>query len=86
MEAPPGFEPGIRALQARALPLGYGAVGGFRTATRHSLYGRQPAASSQPVQTGSSKAFRSRTHHDGATFLDFDAVQQMPLGGAGHAR
>ncbi len=26
LEAPPGFEPGIRALQARALPLGYGAV------------------------------------------------------------
>ena len=26
MEAPPGFEPGIRALQARALPLGYGAI------------------------------------------------------------
>ncbi len=23
MEATPGFEPGIRALQARALPLGY---------------------------------------------------------------
>ena len=25
MEAAPGFEPGIRALQARALPLGYAA-------------------------------------------------------------
>ena len=26
LEAPPGFEPGVRALQAPALPLGYGAV------------------------------------------------------------
>jgi|InofroStandDraft_1065614.scaffolds.fasta_scaffold03105_10 hypothetical protein len=26
MEAPPGFEPGIRVLQTRALPLGYGAI------------------------------------------------------------
>ena len=26
MEATPGFEPGIRALQARALPLGYVAT------------------------------------------------------------
>ena len=26
LEAKPGFEPGIRALQARALPLGYFAV------------------------------------------------------------
>ncbi len=35
LEAPPGFEPGIRALQARALPLGYGAdlFGGARSRT-----------------------------------------------------
>ena len=26
LEATPGFEPGIRALQARALPLGYAAI------------------------------------------------------------
>ena len=26
MEAPPGFGPGIRVLQTRALPLGHGAV------------------------------------------------------------
>ncbi len=26
MEAPPGFEPGIRVLQTRALPLGYIAI------------------------------------------------------------
>ena len=26
MEAPPGFEPGIRVLQTRALPLGHGAL------------------------------------------------------------
>ena len=26
LEAPPGFEPGIRVLQTHALPLGYGAV------------------------------------------------------------
>ena len=28
LEAAPGFEPGIRALQARALPLGYAASKG----------------------------------------------------------
>ncbi len=27
MEAPPGFEPGIKDLQSSALPLGYGAAG-----------------------------------------------------------
>ena len=26
LEAPPGFEPGIRVLQTRALPLGHGAI------------------------------------------------------------
>lgn len=26
LEVPPGFEPGVKALQARALPLGYGTV------------------------------------------------------------
>ena len=26
LEAPPGFEPGIRVLQTRALPLGYSAI------------------------------------------------------------
>ena len=26
LEAPPGFEPGVKALQASALPLGYSAV------------------------------------------------------------
>ena len=26
LEAPPGFEPGIRVLQTRALPLGYIAI------------------------------------------------------------
>ena len=26
LEAPPGFEPGIKALQASALPLGYSAI------------------------------------------------------------
>ena len=28
MEAPPGFEPGVKDLQSHALPLGYGAVVG----------------------------------------------------------
>ena len=32
MEAAPGFEPGIRALQARALPLGYAASGALQAA------------------------------------------------------
>ncbi len=26
LEAPPGLEPGVRDLQSRALPLGYGAI------------------------------------------------------------
>ena len=26
MEAPPGFEPGVKVLQTSALPLGYGAM------------------------------------------------------------
>ena len=26
MEAPPGFEPGVKDLQSHALPLGYGAI------------------------------------------------------------
>ena len=31
MEAPPGFEPGVKDLQSHALPLGYGAVVGRRS-------------------------------------------------------
>ena len=26
LEAPPGFEPGVKVLQTSALPLGYGAI------------------------------------------------------------
>lgn len=26
LEAPPGFEPGLKDLQSHALPLGYGAI------------------------------------------------------------
>ena len=33
LEAPPGFEPGVKDLQSHALPLGYGAV--VRTGTLH---------------------------------------------------
>ena len=29
LEAPPGLEPGVRDLQSRALPLGYGAIYGI---------------------------------------------------------
>ena len=29
MEAPPGFEPGVKDLQSHALPLGYGAIVGM---------------------------------------------------------
>jgi CrcB protein len=39
VEAAPGFEPGIRALQARALPLGYAAAdGGSNARRRHSQF------------------------------------------------
>ena len=31
MEAPPGFEPGVKDLQSHALPLGYGAIVGRRS-------------------------------------------------------
>ena len=34
MEAPPGFEPGIRVLQTRALPLGYSAIFGAGNGNR----------------------------------------------------
>ena len=33
LEAPPGFEPGMEVLQTSALPLGYGAVEGWRLAS-----------------------------------------------------
>ena len=36
MEAPPGFEPGIRVLQTRALPLGYSA--GFAYDILYAIY------------------------------------------------
>ena len=43
LEAPPGFEPGIKDLQSSALPLGHGAMGlagsaaSVRNLTRHAL-------------------------------------------------
>ena len=36
MEAPPGFEPGVKDLQSHALPLGYGAKK-MERATRFEL-------------------------------------------------
>ena len=43
LEAPPGLEPGVKALQASALPLGYGAVygGNNRARTYDPLLVRQ---------------------------------------------
>ena len=41
LEAPPGIEPGVRVLQTRALPLGYGADGaGNGARTRHLSLGK----------------------------------------------
>ena len=41
MEAPPGFEPGVRDLQSHALPLGYGARASLLpSCLRSSLFGR----------------------------------------------
>ena len=41
LEAPPGIEPGMRVLQTRALPLGYGADGaGNGARTRHLSLGK----------------------------------------------
>ena len=36
MEAPPGFEPGIKVLQTHALPLGYSAINGGSSRNRTS--------------------------------------------------
>ena len=48
LEAAPGFEPGIRALQARALPLGYAAAGRELT--------RAVRAVNRPERTGALRA------------------------------
>ena len=42
MEAPPGFEPGIRVLQTHALPLGYSAEIGadYEARTRYLHLGK----------------------------------------------
>ena len=43
LEAPPGIEPGVRVLQTRALPLGYGAEkngAGNGARTRHLSLGK----------------------------------------------
>ena len=49
MEATPGFEPGIRALQAPALPLGHVAdVGGARKRLSNEKAGR-PGCRANPV-------------------------------------
>lgn len=37
LEATPGFEPGIRVLQTRALPLGYDAILTFNTKSTKGL-------------------------------------------------
>ena len=42
MEAPPGFEPGVKVLQTSALPLGYGAGFGadYEARTRYLHLGK----------------------------------------------
>ena len=47
MEAAPGFEPGIKVLQTRALPLGYGAMPGLslvKGTRQFSMKGRERGA------------------------------------------
>ena len=40
LEAPPGFEPGVEALQAHALPLGYSAVSVAQRHKKEKQHGR----------------------------------------------
>ncbi len=69
VEAAPGFEPGIRALQARALPLGYAATSCTHTRTNvrasldfcvHRALELDPQQYSEWVSTGSDHAFGPR--------------------------
>ena len=60
MEAPPGFEPGVKDLQSHALPLGYGAIvgtGSLHYATGHRL--RLGPAASYPLPRSSSQNQKS---------------------------
>ena len=41
LEAPPGFEPGVRVLQTRALPLGYSAVSAAPSAKKQKNWGEK---------------------------------------------
>ena len=61
MEAPPGFEPGVKDLQSHALPLGYGAVvgtGSLHFAAGHRLRLCPPA--SYPLPRSSSQSRNCR--------------------------
>jgi hypothetical protein len=94
MEAATGFEPVIRALQARALPLGYAAVPPARLQVlrneRNSGVNRDPGVASIAAAGHSSRLLRSdgrkqntlsRQLEYGAPIRVFDGTQQLCLRG-----
>ena len=62
MEATPGFEPGVKALQASALPLGHVAIIRSKK-SRPTL--RRPA----PARSGADNGIRTRDPHLGKVVL-----------------
>ena len=64
LEATPGFEPGVKALQASALPLGHVATA--------PLYGKEPANREDqpaPIFTGADDGTRTRDPNLGKVML-----------------
>ena len=61
LEAPPGLEPGVRDLQSRALPLGYGAIYricGRRSVRKSLLYGAAYEARTRYLHLGKVALYR----------------------------
>lgn len=55
LEAPPGLEPGVKALQASALPLGYGAVYHIicvTTLSRYRIFGAEDEIRTRDICLG----------------------------------
>ena len=65
LEAPPGFEPGIRVLQTRALPLGYSAVSAVPSCKRVKT---QPHEKLAKKTKNSADILERETRFEPATF------------------
>ena len=71
LEAPPGFEPGVKDLQSHALPLGYGAIVGRRSLRFSFRRQALPAAKS----SASAPAFLLSNSKPCFEFVVWDAVR-----------